>query len=169
MSTLDDHLMAWLRDAHAMEEQAETILKGQASRIEHYPHLRTRIQQHVAETQEQARRLRACIERRGGDTSTIKDAAGKLVAMGQNISGMFADDEVVKGSLASYTFEQMEIASYKILIVAAEAAGDLETKRVCETNLAEEEAMAKWLDAEMPGIVTKFLKRDEIPDVTAKR
>jgi hypothetical protein len=59
---------------------------------------------------------------------------------------MFVDDEVVKGSLAGYTFEHMEIASYKILIAAAEAAGETEVVAVCQANLAEEVAMAEcWM------------------------
>src|SRR5690606_36737977 len=32
-----EHLLHWLRDAHAMEQQAERMLKAQASRIENYP------------------------------------------------------------------------------------------------------------------------------------
>ena len=169
MATAEDYLMDWLRDAHAMEEQAEQILSGQAKRIEHYPHLRAAIERHLDETREQARRIRQCIERRGGDTSTLKDATAKVVAFGQNLSGMFASDEVVKGALASFTFEEMEIASYRILIIAAEAVGDMETKQACEANLREEEAMAKWLESEMPSLVVKFLKRDELPNVAAKR
>tara|TARA_R100000049_G_C1878897_1_gene35970 strand:+ start:207 stop:329 length:123 start_codon:yes stop_codon:yes gene_type:complete len=34
------YLEDWLRDAHAMEKQAEEMLKAQAKRIEHYPALR---------------------------------------------------------------------------------------------------------------------------------
>ena len=34
---LREHLLDWLRDAHAMEQQAEQMLKAQAARIEHYP------------------------------------------------------------------------------------------------------------------------------------
>ena len=41
-------------DAHAAEEQAETMLKGMASRIRNYPELKTRIEQHITESQRQA-------------------------------------------------------------------------------------------------------------------
>jgi ferritin-like metal-binding protein YciE len=46
--------MEWLRDAHAAEEQAETMLSGMARRIENYPELKARIEQHIGETQRQA-------------------------------------------------------------------------------------------------------------------
>src|SRR5690606_31314829 len=99
--------MDWLRDAHAMEEQAETMLHGLARRIEHYPQLRTQIRAHLDETRRHADLVRTCIERRCGDTSTLKDLTGKVVALGQSLSGLFAGDEVVKGAMAGYTFEHM--------------------------------------------------------------
>src|SRR5687767_9469616 len=100
MAKAEERLMEWLRDAHAMEEQAETMLSGQASRLKNYPQLKARIERHLAETKSQADRLRSCIERRGSSTSMIKDATGKMVAMGQAMSGLFVGDEVVKGTLA---------------------------------------------------------------------
>lgn len=164
-----DNLMDWLRDAHAMEEQAEKMLSATADRLEHYPELKARILQHLDETKQQATLVRGCIERRGGDTSVTKDAMAKIMAMAQGMSGMFVSDEVVKASLASYAFEHMEIASYKALIAAAEMVGDEETKRVCEQILPQEEAMAQWLADHLPGTVKQFLGRDEMPNTTAKR
>ncbi|MGH2397479.1 MAG: DUF892 family protein [bacterium] len=44
MTAAEEHLMAWLRDARAMEEQSETILESQITRIKHYPHLKEKLQ-----------------------------------------------------------------------------------------------------------------------------
>lgn len=41
----------------------------------------------------------------------LKDADGKLTATAQSISGVFAGDYVLKGSLASHTFEHIEVGS----------------------------------------------------------
>nr|WP_155936596.1 DUF892 family protein [Mesorhizobium ciceri] len=147
MSESREWLVQWLRDAHAMEEQAETMLNGQLNRIENYPELSERISQHIQETRQQAARLETCLDRIGQGSSTLKDAGGKLTAMAQSLSGVFAGDEVMKGSLASYTFEHMEIASYTILIAAAKSLGEAEVAQVCEENLREEVAMADWLKA----------------------
>jgi ferritin-like metal-binding protein YciE len=89
MATAEERLMEWLRDAHAAEQQAETMLSGTAGRLENYPELRARLEQHIQETKRQADLIRGCIERRGGSTSTIKDTGGKLLAMGQAMSGLF--------------------------------------------------------------------------------
>ncbi|PDT44369.1 ferritin-like domain-containing protein [Sinorhizobium fredii] len=167
MGAPNDHLHAWLRDAHAMEEQAITMLTSQSSRLENYPDLKAQIDRHLKETRDQIAMLDRCLERTGGGASSIKDIAGKIVAFGQGLSELFVNDEVVKGSLAGYTFEQMEIASYKILIAAAEYTGDQETKRVCEAILRQELAMAQWLDDHAPTITRKFLERDQ-QGMTAK-
>lgn len=53
MSNPQEHLLDWLRDAHAMEQQAEQMLKAQASRIENYPKMKARVEQHLEETRGQ--------------------------------------------------------------------------------------------------------------------
>ncbi|MGY4527101.1 ferritin-like domain-containing protein [Pseudomonas sp. UBA4617] len=169
MATVQDNLLDWLRDAHAMEQQAESMLKGQAERLEHYPQLKARIVQHIEETQGQQRLLLECIERLGGSTSTLKDLAGKLMAFGQAVGGMVMSDEVVKGAMSGYVFENMEIASYTVLIEAAEAAGDNATAEACRSILKEEEAMAQWLKEHLPEITRAFLARSADPDAEAKR
>ncbi|VEA60916.1 YciE [Salmonella enterica subsp. salamae] len=45
-----EHYHDWLRDAHAMEKQAESMLESMASRIENYPDIKARIEQHISET-----------------------------------------------------------------------------------------------------------------------
>jgi ferritin-like metal-binding protein YciE len=161
--------MDWLRDAHAMEEQAEQMLSATASRIQHYPVLKAKLESHLAETRRQGQLIRGCIERRGGDTSTLKDLAGKVTAMAQGLSGLFVSDEIVKAAMASYTFEHFEIASYRTLIGAARALGDTETARVCEEILVEEEAMAAWLQEHLPLVTGQFLGLADTPGATAKR
>jgi ferritin-like metal-binding protein YciE len=168
MARTEERLLQWLRDAHAAEEQAETMLTGMARRIENYPELKSRIEQHIEETRRQAELVRGCIERRGGATSTVKDTAAKMVALGQAMSGLFVGDEVMKGSIASYAFEAMEIASYNILIATAEAAGDAETARVCRGILREEEAMADWLKQNIPALTLRYLRLEETPGATSK-
>lgn len=162
MATGNDRLIQWLRDAHAMEKQAETMLESQASRLEHYPELRQRIQEHISETRNQARRLETCIDRLGSGTSGMKDTAGKMTAMMQGMGGMFAGDEVIKGSMAGYTFEHFEISAYMTLITAAEEVGDQQTASVCREILEEEKAMADWIQHHLPAVTKKYLDREEI-------
>lgn len=68
--------------------------------------MKAKIEADLDQTRQQASVVESCIERRGGDTS--------------GLSGVFVGDEMIKGAMESYTFEQMEIAAYRILIAAAE-------------------------------------------------
>lgn len=163
-----EQLIDWLRDAHAAEEQSEKMLTKFAGRIENYPELKNQIQRHIDETRGQSRRLKQCLDRYGDSTSTLKDTFGRMMAFAQGMSGAFVDDEIIKGSMAAYTFEHMEIASYRVLIAAAEAIGDTETRNICEQILEEEIAMATWLEDHLPEITQKYMARVETPGVTAK-
>lgn len=161
MNKIEENFMAWLHNAHAMEEQAVTMLTSLASRTHDYPELKTRIESHLVETRRQVEALEECITRRGGNTSTLKDLAAKIVAFGQGMSGMFVEDEIVKGAMASYTFEHMEAAAYRVLIAAAEAVGDPQTQAVCERILQEELSMAADLERQLPVLTREYLSRLE--------
>lgn len=155
-----ENLCDWLRNAHAMEMQAESMLKGQASRLEHYPEVKARVEQHITETQQQARDVEQCLKSLGEDTSSLKDAGGKAMALMQAMGGIVMSDEVIKGAIASYAFEHMEVASYTVLIAAAEAAGESEVAHVCERILQQEKAMAAWLAEHTPATVQQYLQRE---------
>jgi ferritin-like metal-binding protein YciE len=169
MTTRKENLLDWLRDAHAMEQQAEQMLSAQAKRIENYPELKARIEQHIRETQGQKERLELRIKELGSSPSTLKDIGGKLMAFGQAVGGMAMTDEVVKGAMSGYVFENVEIGMYTVLAAAARAVGDSQTLVIAEQNLKEEEAMAGWLLEHLPQITTAFLERSEAPDTEAKR
>ncbi|WP_268903048.1 DUF892 family protein [Brucella pseudogrignonensis] len=62
MAQSREWLIQWLRDAHALWKQAETMLNGQLSRLENSPELSDRIRLHVKETKAQAARLKACLD-----------------------------------------------------------------------------------------------------------
>lgn len=168
MPTSDETFMSWLRDAHAMEEQAEQVLSSLARRIDDYPELKSQIERHLEVTRKQGERLRGCIERRKGAPSAVKGTMARMLGVAQGLSGLFVGDEVVKGMLATYTFEHMEIASYRILVAAAGKVGDSETKKVLEEILREEEEMAKWLEQHFDPITLQFLGREDTPGATAK-
>lgn len=168
MEQTRETFLEWIRDAHAAEKQALTMLGTQAERIENYPALRARIEQHRQETEGQVKALDDLLERYSSGSSMVKDATGRMMAFAQGMSGALASDEVVKGGLFSYSFEHMEIASYRILIATARRLGDMQAVGVLEAILAEEVAMADWLKENMDAIVNEYLDRVE-RDVEAKR
>lgn len=155
-------LLKWLRDAHAMESSAESILEKQVKRVKDYPDLHRRITDHLEETRHQQTRLEDCINKLGGDTSVLKEMVGKFSGTMQALGAAGADDEVVKAGISNSAFEAMEIASYRSLIAAAEAYNEPEVRRVCEEILAEEERMADWLENNVSTITREYLSREGI-------
>ena len=160
MAVSRENLAAWLRDAYAMENQAIEILEKQVSRLEDYPELRAKVRSHLEESHRQAERVERCLHQLGTDTSGLKTALGKMVGTAQQLSGLFASDEVLKSGIADYAFEHYEIASYKMLIATAAEAGEHEVGRVLEENLREEEAMAAWLAQHLPEVTRQYLHRE---------
>jgi len=71
--------------------------------------------------------------------------------------------------MASYAFENMEIATYRILSAAAREAGDVDTARVCDEICREEEAMAGFLEERLPEITRMYLTRVVVDSDNAKR
>ena len=159
-----EHYHDWLRDAHAMEKQAESMLESMAGRIDNYPDLRARIEQHVNETKRQITVLEEILDRNEISRSVIK-----VAALGQSIGGMFPSDEIVKGSISGYVFEQFEIACYTSLLAAAEKAGDTASIPAIEAILAEEREMADWLIKHIPQTTEQFLLRSDADGVEAKK
>lgn len=159
MATANERLMQWLHDAQAMEQQAGAMLKALARHIENYPEVKAQTKRLLKETGEEAAVVQDLVERRGGDTTTLK--AGQPAATDQCLSGAFVGNEAVKRAMT-------EISSYNIIIAAvAGAARDSETCAVCEDILRQEEAMAEWLKKYLASTM-EYLGREETPGATAK-
>lgn len=162
MEQTRQNYLAWLREAHAMERQSFTMLQDMTSKMEDYPRLRARLREHLRETEGQLSALAKLLGRKGAETSLVKDATGQVTAFTRSMSDIFTGEEVVQGTLASYTFENLEIASYRILITAAEQLGDAEAVEVFQRSLAQEEAMADWLASHSGEITRSYLSRAEL-------
>ncbi len=150
-----------LKNAHAMENQALSIMKPQVSRIENYPDVASRLEQHIRETEGQIARLEEILSSLSEDHSTLKDMAlsftGSMAAMGHSIAG----DEIIKNSLANFAFENFEIAAYKSLMTISELGGFPGSVAALKANLDEEIAMAKWLDDNLRSVTIKFASLKE--------
>jgi ferritin-like metal-binding protein YciE len=155
-----EHVLDWLRDAYAMEQQALETCERQVERIENYPDLKDRIARHADETRGQIARLERCFDLLGERPSAVKKAIGWLTGNMQAAGGLLASDEIVKDAMGSYVLENLEIASYTILIAAAQAAGQPEIARLCGETLVEEQAMAEWLRDHLAATTQQFLQRD---------
>ena len=156
MTDTRDIFITGLRNAHAMENQALAIMKPQAERIENYPEVARRLEEHIGETEGQIERLERILDTLGERRSSLKDMAlsvgGAMAAIGHSV----APDEIVKNSFANFAFENYEIAAYKSLLALAQQAGDAGSVQLLEANLAEEQAMAEWLDDNIEAVTLQY-------------
>ena len=149
-----DRLIAWLQDAHAMEQMLEPILRNHANdAAQAMPDVAARDREHAEETRRHADRMREALERLGSAPSAAKSALANLMGPMQSVStGMFTD-ELMENVLADYASEQFEVACYNALVTAAEELDEIEVAGLCRANLVEDQAMADWLDEQIPRFV----------------
>ncbi len=147
-----------IRNLHALEQAAIELTQRQTERLEHYPDMKARLAQHHAESEEQARRLEAIMQRHGISASTVKNAATSV--MGNVAAALHAPapDEVLKNTFANFAFEHQEIAAYTSLIAMAEATGDLAAVAPLRQSLGEEQAMADWIKGQIVPTTARYME-----------
>jgi ferritin-like metal-binding protein YciE len=141
---IGDQLNKYLSDAHAIESQAEQMLKkaidigGDAKLSQDY-------EEHLEQTRKHKALIEERLEARGASSNFLKDAAMKIGAI--NWGTFFAAQPDTPAKLAGFTyaFEHLEIASYEQLRRVAERAGDESAAGVAQTILPEERHAAETL------------------------
>jgi len=159
-SSIRDIYTSGLINAHALEAQAIQLINRQVERLENYPEMRDRLRLHGEESQRQQERLAQILQSLGTSPSTLKDIGtsimGNVAAMGHAL----AQDEVIKNTFANFAFEHFEIASYRSLLVMADAAGDAAAPRLLEQSLQEEVAMARWIEDHLDATTRRYMQRE---------
>jgi ferritin-like metal-binding protein YciE len=155
--TVQSLYAAGLHSAHAMEAQAKQLLRRQIERLEDYPELKSRLEQHLAETDKQQERLDRILASLSEPASTVKDAASALFGNIAATALMPAGDEVLKDSFASAAFENYEIAAYTSLIDLAQFAGATDAAALLRRSCEEEQAMADWLAIRLHDVTRRFV------------
>src|SRR4051794_27595022 len=141
---LGEQLDKYLSDAHAIEAQAEQMLK-KAIDIGGDPKLSHDYEEHLEQTRGHKALIEERLEARGSSPNVIKDAAMRLGAI--NWGAFFAAQPDTPAKLAgfAYAFEHLEIAAYEQLRRVAERAGDEAAAGAAQTILPEERHAAETL------------------------
>jgi ferritin-like metal-binding protein YciE len=147
-----------LKNLHALEMSALELTQRQVERLENYPEMKARLEQHHGESEAQARRLEAIMERHGIAPSAAKNTVSSVVG---NVAAALhapASDEILKNTFANFAFEHQEIAAYTSLIAMAEAMGDAASVPVLKQSLAEEQVMADFIEHNIVPTTQRFLE-----------
>ena len=146
-----------LRNAHAMEKQALSIMQPQLNRLEHYPQVSALLDRHIRETEAQIQRIDQVFESLNESSSGLKDTMLSLSGSMAAMTHSMATDEILKNSLANFAFEHFEIAAYTALLTAAQEANVAQAIPLLEQNLQEEVAMASAIHDGLPDVVRQYI------------
>jgi ferritin-like metal-binding protein YciE len=162
--TIQEQIVKYLGDVHAIEEQALPQVKA-APKIARSPVLVEAFERHIAETEEHERRVRDRLEELGDSPSKVKDAAGTLTGPAFVLFAKAQPDTPGKLVTHAYSYEHMELAAYELLGRVARRAGDEETATLAQEIEAQERAMAGRLSDNWDAAVDAALEAADPDDI----
>jgi ferritin-like metal-binding protein YciE len=135
-------LVKYLKQAHAMEKQSTQLLE-KGSGIAGDEEIAAIYRAHLLQSQEHERYVDERLRAHGESPSKVQDVAMQAGAVAIGLVAQAAPDTPVKLAATAFAFENLEVASYRLLRKLAERAGDAETASVAERILEQEEAAAE--------------------------
>lgn len=127
MTTPREFLLEKLYNAYRLERKALRVMTIAYEMARLCPRLRLRLREHIDETRWQSRLLEVCLENMGEQPKAHRPKLGLPPAH------------------TGVALKQREIAAYRDLIAAADAAGEPDIAQVGREILAQEIAMSSWL------------------------
>jgi ferritin-like metal-binding protein YciE len=146
MADLNDQLTKHIDEAIAMEQDVLRMLDSMIQTTDD-DQIKQELREHKLETERHSDRLRERLEARGAEPSLVREAGGVMGALMKSVLDVARSEKAGRNARDGYATEHMEIASYELLERIAMRAGDERTAEVARQNRAEEEAMAKRLEA----------------------
>ena len=153
-----DTYITGLVNAHALENQAVSILSRQVERIESYPEMADQLRLHIDESKTQAARIEEILNSLGTSHSSLKDLVTSFTGNMAALAHAPMQDEIIKNTFANFAFEHFEIAAYRSLLTMAELAGDNSSPKLLQQSLNEEIRMAKWIEDNLDATTRKYVQ-----------
>jgi ferritin-like metal-binding protein YciE len=151
MKNARKYLVAWLRDAHAMEGKALTLLETQISKLEDKnPEIAKRLRGRLEEVWDNRFQLDRCRRKLGEVTCALDDVTITINTNLRDFSYRPFGDELFKHVFAHNAIELTKAETYRSLTEAALAAGEPEIAKICDGILMQGSAMADWMWEQLP-------------------
>src|SRR3954447_51448 len=158
--TLFEQLTKYLTDVHSIEVQALAQMKA-APDIAGDDRLAGVFRDHLDETAHHERLVEQELERRGEDTSTLKDIAGRVGGWAMVAFAKLNPDTPGKLTAHAFSYEHMELAAYELLARAARRAQDQPVVEMAEKIGAQEKAMGERLAEDFDAAVEASLREKD--------
>jgi ferritin-like metal-binding protein YciE len=159
--TLEQQLVKHIDEALAMEQSALRMLDGMISTTDD-PEIKQKLRAHKLETETHADRMEQRLTAHGASQSVIREATGVLGVLMKSVVDLARSEKAARNARDGYATEHMEIAAYQMLERVASRAGDEETAEAARLNRADEERMAKEIEANWDKFVELALKEEGV-------
>ncbi len=146
MGQLQEQLIKHIDEAHALEQNVLRMLDGMISTTDD-PEILDALEYHKVQTQKHADRMAERLEAHEATPSAVKQIGGVLGALAKMPLDFVRGEKAGRNARDAYATEHLEIASYELLRRIAEKAGDEQTALAAQEIIAEEQAMAKLIEA----------------------
>jgi ferritin-like metal-binding protein YciE len=140
-----DQLVKHLTDAHAMEQEALAQLRRACDDAGDEGRLAELFREHLEQSHDHERLVRERLDACGAAPSRVKDFALKVAGATVGRLPRRQPDTAAKLVAYGYAAEQLELATYELLRLVAERAGDDETVAAATRIRDDERAMADRL------------------------
>jgi ferritin-like metal-binding protein YciE len=180
LNARDLKLVQYLNEAYGKEKELETALTADISMTTDKTY-RKRLQDHLKETRDHARRVKSRIKAIGGKPEEVSvpgpeavsnvasgavNLANRAMAAakgpGHMLRGTGEQEKLLKNAKSQYWNEFEEIGTYYAIETLAEYVGDKETHDLAKSIRREEERMARYLEKLIPKLA-RSTAREEIP------
>ena len=157
IKTLDDLFVHTLQDIYYAEQQIAKSLPKMIAKASD-AQLKQGFETHLAETQNQIKRLEQVFQMHGQEAKGVRCAAmDGILEEAQEIMGEVDDQQVLDAAMlaSAQAVEHYEITRYGTLIAFAQQLGRNDCASVLQQNLDEEKATDKKLTTIAEGMVNR--------------
>jgi ferritin-like metal-binding protein YciE len=161
-NVIDEQLVKYLTDAHAIEEESLGLLR-RARRTCAREDVREIYEQQLVRAEAHRALLEARLQAHGAKSSALKDAAMRLGAFNWGLIFQAQPDTAGKATTFAFALTHLKIAGYELLKRVAARAGDEATVAMTEHVLGEERDGASRLSASFDTAVHASLEAQEAP------
>ena len=157
--TLEEKLAQYLNETLSFENAAVSRLQSRIKEIQ-LEDAKQQLQQHLEVTREQQNRLKQLITNLGARPTNYSGQLPILVpprTLANTLKkSMTSAEQQIKSAKEDLVIENAEVTMYDTLLQVAQLMNAGDAVPVLNQNLAEERAMADWIRANTPAMITQL-------------
>ncbi len=157
-----EQVIRWLNTAYTMEKSVAQVLSRQLDDFPKSPQIVDQLKEHIKDSNSQAEKLRGRIMELGGSVGGVTGVQTRMASVIGNIQDTLTGSGEAKGvrdTIANFATENLEVGTYQALAVAATEVGDVETAKLAQSILSDEQKSVEMAAKNIPEVVKSYVSR----------